>query len=113
MTRTLIMLTLTSFRSFAVFAMLLAAPMGLLHAALLSPDAINVSIAQGQSVTVQRSITLSESGPAANRVDVVFLADNTGSMGGAVKAVKDNARAILDAIAGGDQRFEGVDVAFG
>ncbi|WP_417538936.1 putative Ig domain-containing protein [Marinobacter sp.] len=107
------MLTLTSFRSFVVFAMLLAAPMGLLRAALLSPDAINVSIAQGQSVTVQRSITLSESGPAANRVDVVFLADNTGSMGGAVKAVKDNARAILDAIAGEDQRFEGVDVAFG
>lgn len=107
------MLCPTSLRSFIAFALLLTVPAGLLQAASLYPDAIEASIAQGQSITFQRSVTLDESGPAANRVDVVFLADNTGSMGGAVTAVKNNARAILNAIAGEDERFEGIDVAFG
>jgi len=104
---------LTSFRLFVAFVVLLTAPAGVLKAALLNPDAIEASIVQGQRITFQRSITLDEAGPAANRVDVVFLADNTGSMGGTVTAVKANARAILDAIAGEDERFEGIDVAFG
>ncbi|TVP58438.1 MAG: hypothetical protein EA349_04605 [Halomonadaceae bacterium] len=83
------------------------------QAGSLQPDSVDVSIAQGQTFTVQRSVTLDATGPAANRVDVFFLADNTGSMGSAVNAVKANAQNILAAIAGDDSRFAGMDVAFG
>src|SRR5690606_8450508 len=52
-------------------------------------------------------------GPAANRADVVFLADNTGSMGGVINTFRNNAQQILNAISGGDSRFVGIDVQFG
>ena len=39
--------------------------------------------------------------------DVVFLMDNTGSMGGPINSTKRNAQSILDAISGGDPRFAG------
>lgn len=50
---------------------------------------------------------------ALRKVDVFFLADNTGSMRGVISAVKKNAQAILDNLSGGKKRFKGVDIACG
>ena len=47
------------------------------------------------------------------KADVVFLMDNTGSMGGVISSTRTNAINILDKIGGGDPRFAGIDVQFG
>ena len=49
----------------------------------------------------------------ACKADVVFLMDNTGSMGGVITSTRTNAVNILNKIGGGDSRFEGIDVQFG
>jgi len=50
---------------------------------------------------------------ARHDVDVLFLADNTGSMSGIIAAVKTNAQAILNALAGDDLRFADVEINWG
>ena len=47
------------------------------------------------------------------QADVVFLMDNTGSMSGMISSTRTNAATILNAISGGDERFEGIDVQYG
>ncbi|MCH2492106.1 MAG: VWA domain-containing protein, partial [Gammaproteobacteria bacterium] len=47
------------------------------------------------------------------KADVVFLMDNTGSMGGMINSTRTNAVNILNKIGGGDPRFAGIDVQFG
>ena len=49
----------------------------------------------------------------ACKADVVFLMDNTGSMGGMINSTRTNAVNILNKIGGGDSRFEGIDIQFG
>ncbi len=44
--------------------------------------------------------------------DVVFLMDNTGSMQATITDTQTNANTILNAISGGDDRFEGVDAQY-
>jgi hypothetical protein len=56
--------------------------------------------------------TGSLSDASACRADVVFLMDNTGSMGGPITRTKRNASTILDAISGGDPRFAGIDTRY-
>ncbi|MEM6252869.1 MAG: filamentous hemagglutinin N-terminal domain-containing protein [Cyanobacteria bacterium P01_D01_bin.156] len=51
--------------------------------------------------------------PATGVVDVFFLADNTTSMSGILGAVENSAISLLDRISGADQRFVGLDIAFG
>ncbi|SVC91103.1 uncharacterized protein METZ01_LOCUS343957, partial [marine metagenome] len=50
---------------------------------------------------------------SACTADVVFLMDNTGSMGSMISSTRSNATTILNAISGGDARFEGIDVQYG
>lgn len=50
---------------------------------------------------------------ALHAVDVFFLCDNTGSMGDFIAAAQENATAILDALAGSDPRFQGVQIEWG
>lgn len=45
-------------------------------------------------------------------IDVYFLADNTGSMGGAIATVNAKAQDILNRLKGGDARFANVDVNY-
>ena len=63
------------------------------------------------------AITLlgSQQGVAAGscQADVVFLMDNTGSMGSMISSTRTNAATILNAISGDDERFEGIDVQYG
>ena len=47
------------------------------------------------------------------KADVVFLMDNTGSMGSTISATKRNAKKILESISGSDERFTGIDVNYG
>lgn len=79
----------------------------------ITPSELERTIAVGESFTVTKTVTLDPGELTANKVDVFFLADNTGSMGGIIGTVKTNAAAILEAISGGDPRFSGIDVGFG
>ncbi len=97
----------------ALFSLVTVAVVAPVNAASISPNTINVGVVVDQTVNIERTVTLDSSGPAANRVDVIFLADNTGSMGGVINTVRNNAHQILDAISGGDPRFAGIDVQFG
>jgi hypothetical protein len=91
-------------------AAFLAAP-SIGKAASITPDTFSATIDVGETVTVDKIIELDPT--PVSKVDVFFLADNTASMGGIIGTVMSNASAILGAIAGGDPRFTGVDVAFG
>ena len=65
-----------------------------------------------QSGTLDEAFRLSRR-RAFDAVDVFFLADNTGSMGGEIAEVKNKAGAILDALAGSDPRFADVQINWG
>ena len=52
------------------------------------------------SSAIAQAQSMSDAGSC--RADVVFLMDNTGSMGGPIRNTKRNASKILDAISGGD-----------
>lgn len=45
-------------------------------------------------------------------LDVVFVADNTGSMGSVIEAVQNKAKTMLNKMTGGDSRFYPLDVRF-
>jgi hypothetical protein len=104
------LLAKSSARLAAIAAALLAPSIA--SAASLTPSDFSATIDVGETVTVEKTVTLDE-GPAVGKVDVFFLADNTGSMGGIINAVKANAASVLSDIAGGDPRFAGIDVGFG
>lgn len=53
-----------------------------------------------------------EDGDDDKRVDVYFLADNTGSMGGVIAAVKTKAQYILNQLEGSDPRFRDFDFRY-
>ena len=94
---------------FAAAAALLVPSMA--SAGSLTPSDFSATIDVGETVTVNKTVTLDDR--PVGKVDVFFLADNTGSMGGIISAVKANAASVLSDISGGDSRFTGVDVGFG
>ena len=63
----------------------------------ISPDTFSKTITVGQTITIDKTITLGSGG--ASKVDVVFLADNTGSMGGTVSNAKAGATSIMNGLA--------------
>ena len=66
-----------------------------------------IALALLASSAIAQAQSMSDAGSC--RADVVFLMDNTGSMGGPISNTKRNASTILDAISGGDARFAGID----
>ena len=66
-----------------------------LFADAISPASVTASIDVGSSITVDKTVTITAGTPTTSKVDVVFLADVTGSMGGTIDAVKASASAIL------------------
>ena len=70
-------------------------------------DTMNV----GQTITIHKTITLGASG--ANLVDLFFLADNTGSMGGIIANAQAGASAILGGLPAGINYNFGVGRYFG
>jgi len=70
----------------------------------ISPTSVSATLAVGESVTVTKRVTVE--GTGSPKVDVYFLADTTGSMGGAIAGVRSSAAAILSSTAGlGDVAF--------
>ncbi|MQM30520.1 MAG: hypothetical protein CRU78_08260 [Candidatus Accumulibacter phosphatis] len=62
-------------------------------AAVINPNTGSATIAVGESVTFNKTITVDAGG--ASKVDVFFLADNTGSMGSILDKIKSQATSIL------------------
>ncbi len=101
----------------AVFSLLAVATQEA-GAATLTPSAINETVAVGSTVTVTRTVTVTSADVGGDtgsggKVDVFFLADNTGSMGALISGIKSSAGDVLAALNGGDSRFSGLDAAFG
>jgi len=83
----------------------------------ISPSSFSTTIAVGGTATVDKTVTVNAGAPTSALVDVFFLADTTGSMGGTISAVQASAGAILSSTAGlGDVQFavgEYKDFGFG
>jgi PEP-CTERM motif len=72
----------------------------------IDPLTFDGTLAVGESVTIRKTVTVDEGRPTSAKVDVFFLSDTTGSMGGVINAVKANASAILSNLSGlGDVQF--------
>lgn len=79
---------------------------GAAGAASISPSSFSATVDVGASVTVNKTITLDPTG--AGRVDIFFLTDDTGSMGGVITNVRNTASGLLTNL---NTRF--ADAAFG
>lgn len=93
-----------NFRSLAALAVAAAlAPAFSTGAAAQSidPSSFSATIGLGESITISKTITVGEFG--ATTVDLFFLADNTGSMGGIVNNAKAGATDIMNALPTGYQ----------
>lgn len=61
----------------------------------ISPTTFSDTVDVGGSTTVHKVVTVSAGRPTTSLVDVFFLADTTGSMGGAIASVEASAATIL------------------
>lgn len=78
----------------------------LLLADAITPESYTGTLNIGESITIRKTVTIDDAPTTTAPVDVMFLCDNTGSMGGAITAVRNNASAILSNISGiGDVQF--------
>ena len=64
------------------------------------PSNYATSLNGGKSVTITKTVTISAGSPTTAKVDVFFLADTTGSMGGTLANVQAGAAAIMSGTAG-------------
>lgn len=72
----------------------------------VTPTSFSDTLAPGASTTITKTITVNAGTPTTAKVDVFFLADTTGSMGGEISAVKTGASAMLSSLSGlGDVQF--------
>lgn len=91
--------------SVSVVTLILCLP-SLVRADSITPSTFSDTLAVGESVTITKTMTVSESGGSTSLVDVFFLADTTGSMGGAISGVISSANSILSSTAAlGDVAF--------
>lgn len=72
----------------------------------LTPGTYSATIDVGETIVIEKTVTVDD--PPKNKVDIFFLADNTGSMGGVINAVKNSATALLSGLSSSI-----VDVQFG
>ncbi len=73
---------------------------GVAAADSIDPISYSDTLAVGESVSIRKTVTIDAGGPTSALVDIVFLADETGSMGGEIADVRNAASAILTATAG-------------
>jgi len=92
-------------RKVTLAAALALAPFALL-ADSVTPDSYTKTLNVGESVTIKKTVTVDAGRPTSAKVDVYFLTDSTGSMGGEIGAVRSAASTILSNTAGlGDVAF--------
>lgn len=77
----------------------------------ISPSSYSATINVGQTITIDKTITLAETG--ATKVDVVFLADNTGSMYDTVSKAQAGATSIMNGLTSGADYHFGVARYYG
>jgi hypothetical protein len=65
----------------------------------IDPATFSGTMAVGETITIHKTITLAPFG--ASLVDLFFLCDNTGSMGGTITSAKNGASAILGGVPAG------------
>lgn len=63
----------------------------------ITPATYTATLSEGESVTLKKSVTI-EQKVTTSKVDVFFLADTTGSMGGVINSVRTSASSILSSI---------------
>lgn len=78
-------------RTLGLMSVLLATPA---LAESIDPELYTTSLAVGQSITIQRTVTVS-AGTPSTQADVFFLVDTSASMAGVINSVKNNAQTIL------------------
>lgn len=72
----------------------------------ISPETYSTTLDVGQSVTINKTVTVDAGTLTTGLVDVFFLFDTTGSMGSLLNTAKNNAAAILTGAAAlGDVQF--------
>ncbi len=72
----------------------------------IAPETFSATIGVGESVTVEKTVTVDLEAGSSAPVDVYFLADTTGSMRAEINAVQAGASSILaDTFALGDVRY--------
>jgi len=64
----------------------------------ISPDSVMLELGTGETEDIRKRVIITEGLPGSSKVDVCFLTDSTGSMGGLIAAVKASASDILDSI---------------
>ncbi len=79
-----------------LLALTAAALSGSAWAQSISPASYDATIKVGETITINKTITLPAAG--ATKVDVFFLMDDTGSMGGVINNAKSGANAIMNAL---------------
>jgi hypothetical protein len=77
-----------------IVALLVSLPSAVL-ADSITPGSYTATLDVGESVTIDKTVTVTEEPPTDAKVDIFFLTDSTGSMGGLIADVKTNANAIL------------------
>jgi murein DD-endopeptidase MepM/ murein hydrolase activator NlpD len=93
-------MTLLGLAGSAFFALLvLLIPVHVLADSVV-PSNYGASLKAGASVTITKTVTINAGAPTSALVDVFFLADTTGSMGGTLTSVQSGAAAILADTAG-------------
>jgi hypothetical protein len=76
------------------------------QAAVIKPSSFSATLNVGETTFVDKTITLDPTG--ASKVDVLFLADNTGSMGSVINNVKNVSNSLLSSL---ETKF--LDIDFG
>ena len=76
----------------------------------IDPTSFAADLEVGDSATVRKTVVIEESGPRGALLDVHFLFDTSGSMGGAIAGAKSAAGDILSGLAGFGNLASGVGV---
>lgn len=64
----------------------------------ISPTSFSADLAVGESVTIRKTVTVSKGGPSSALVDIMFVFDTTGSMGGAISNAKATATSLINSL---------------
>lgn len=72
----------------------------------ISPPAVTANLEIGESLTITKTVTVSQGMPTSSPVDIFFLSDTTASMSEEIDAVRSAASQVLSDVAGlGDVAF--------
>lgn len=94
-------------RRYALLASVLAFSAGSAYADSIAPDSYSATLGVGESVTIRKVVTV-DTAPTEAIIDLKFVFDTTGSMGGAINGAKAAATNILTTLSGMGNVHSGV-----